>query len=353
MKKEIQISSGTKLKTFIIPHPFGIGHWNFVILLSLVLCHLSFLILAAPAWAARPAFGSADDLAENLQGLRDSVSKLEESNAEFIQANRNLKDKIEQGQLQLQSLSAARPPHPNETKPAPKKTPKQTSEPNAQQARVNDIKARFPKIEEEKYAAQQQLQSRVDRQELVWQQLALAQDPQGIDELKEQNSEAMAAVRQQKTEARSELDEVLRRVKELQKEVSYQSLLSGDPTVSLPKLTQHKEELRQQLSALTLPAVSQTSASAAGDLKKAAFEVNELARRKKELSNLLQILGSQYDKDQKTVKNASQEKKLKDNLTVLQMDNKMYHHQLADLRIEMVNLDKDKARLEKLVPSTK
>jgi hypothetical protein len=65
------------------------------------------------------------------------------------------------------------------------------------------------------------------------------------------------------------------------------------------------------------------------------------------------MLQLQYDKNQKLTKNAAEEKKLQDTIAVLKKDNRLLRQQAADLRFDMVDLDKRKNHLEKIVHSAR
>ena len=293
---------------------------------------------------------ATDDLTESLQVFRESLLKLESSNAELSRYNRDLKEHIEQGTAQLQSLNK------NQDQPKAKadasKMEKKSSVLNAFEIQTDEVNDRRQNIEQEMAMKQLAMQESLRRQQVLWAQLAVAKDG-NLAQLQERNEAAVKEINTEKTELTRRLEEARRRVNDMEAELSYQSALREDPAISLPKLSAQRDRLRQKLAALSSNAPVQKSAADLNVSKKLNFEVNGLAQQRSEKANLLQILESQYDKNEKITKNAAEEKKLQDAITALKKTNMLLLQQSADLKFEMVDLDKRKSYLEKIVSSAR
>jgi chromosome segregation ATPase len=317
-------------------------------------CSVSFF--AGPSLAANRSFvrPSVDDLTESLQVFRESVSKLEDSNAELSEYNGNLKEHIQQAKAGLLSLNKEREQLEKDAKLYASKTEKKSGELDSFDGQMNQIKDRMQSVEQDVSLKQRAIEDRLRRQQVIWEQLAVAKDNQSIDKLNERNTTASAEIVTEKVELTHRLEDARKQLEDLKEQISYESVLREDPAASLPKLTAQRDNLRQKLASLSPgPVSNQKSPVDPNELKRLNFEVNELARHYSDQTNLLQMLESQYDKNQKLTKNAAEEKKLQESINPLKKNNKLLRQQAADLKFEMVDLDKRKAQLEQAVNSAK
>lgn len=317
----------------------------------IIVCGL--LWVAGPSSAARRAgLPSAGDLTERLEGFRDTFSRLEAANSEFLEYNRNLKAHLEQGKSEVQSLKKQHDELEKEAQLYAVKTQKKSAELISFETKKDETKARMQSIEQDIVMKQLVMHERMRRQQAIWEQLAAINNKDGVAQLQEHNTEALAQTLKEKVELSRQLKESQGRLADLEAQVAYQSILRQDPSVSLPKLTAERDHLNQKFSVVSADSVLSPPVDF-NQLKKLNFEVNELAKRRSDQTNLLQMLDSQYDKNEKLTKNSPQEKKLQESIAVFKKDNKLLRQQAADLRFEMVDLDKRKARLERVVKSSK
>jgi chromosome segregation ATPase len=307
------------------------------------------VVLPASAWATRR---STEALSESLQGFEQSIAKLQDANSRLSDYNRDLKAHIQQGKNTLKSLAQENEQLEKDAGLYASKTEKKSGELNTFEIQMNQIKGQLQKIDQDLDAKQQKLNAQLRRQQVIWTQMGLAKDKNAIDQLEERNVEASAAVIKDKMELNEDLRNAEDRIAGLEKEVAYQSLLRQDPQISLPKLASQRDELRQQLASLSSNA-DQAPPIDPNQIKKLKSEISELDKRRTQDTNLLQMLQAQYDKNQRMAKNVAEEKKLQDTIAALKKDNKSLKQQTADLRFEMVDLDKRKAHLENIVKSAR
>jgi chromosome segregation ATPase len=311
------------------------------------------IMTAGPAWAVqRTSFvSSADDLTARLQDFKQSVSRLEQANAEFFEHNGNLKERIRQGKSTLESLKQDHAQLKKNAEAYDSKTHKQSDELRAFETGVAELKSKLGSLEQEINFKQQDASDRLVRQKVVWDQLA-AVKANGVADLAEHNAAEASDLVAQKVGLAQELASRQPRLRQLEAQIAYQSLLSLDPVASLPRLTQERDKLETQLAALS-PSVKEKAPLDKAQIYKLKAEIAQLSKVRSERANLLQMLELQYDRSQKSARSASSEKKLQDSLAALKKDNRALRQQAADMRFEMIDLDKRKTRLEKIVHSSR
>ncbi len=312
-----------------------------------------FMMAAGLAGAAqRTSFvSSADDLTERLQDFRQSVSKLEQANEEFSEYNGSLKEHIQQGKAALESLRQEHTQLEDNAKAYDSKTHKQSDELKTFEAGIAELKGKLQSVEEQINLKQQQAGDQMVRQKIVWDQLGAA-NANGVADLDERNAAEAAELVAQKVGLAQELSSRQPQLRLLEADIAYQSLLTLDPATSLPRLTQERDKLAAQLAALS-PSAKEKAPVDKGQIAKLKTEVAQLSQLRSERANLLQMLEIQYDRGQKSTRSASSEKKLQDSLGALKKDNRALRQQAADMRFEMIDLDKRKTRLEKFVASSR
>jgi chromosome segregation ATPase len=295
---------------------------------------------------------STRDLTERLEGFENTFSDLEAANREFLDYNRKLKAHIEQGQNALASLKKQYETLTQEAKLYASKTEKKSGELSAFEAKQDEIKSRMQTLEQDIAMKQLVIDDRRRRQEVIWEQMAAVNNNEPVAQIEERNTTALAEILNEKGELAEQWRDAQSRLADLEAQIAYEAILREDLAVSLPRLSGERDALEQRLTALAGGSAAQPAVDPK-QLKKLNLEIKELAKRRLDQVNLLQMLETQYDKNQKMTKNSPQEKKLQEGIAALKRDNKLLRQQVVDLRFEMVDMDKRKSHLERVVKSAR
>jgi DNA repair exonuclease SbcCD ATPase subunit len=299
----------------------------------------------APGVAMAPQ--SVDDQAKSLVGFNSSLSNLETANADLSQLNRRLQQRIEQWRTVLQPLVKEHQLLEEQSRSLAANALKKTADVTALENRMTELKARQQTIEKEIMTKQSAIAERLASERVIWSQLSGASAEVGVGQ-RNRPGRNLQDILSKKVLLEGRLKVLKDHLADLQSELKYQALLADDPQVSLPQLTIQRDQLKKELS---LKEANFTVHEE--EIKQLKAEIQELSKTKTDQANLLQILEVQYDKNQKFIKDAGEEKKLQETIVSLRKDGEVLKQQAADLQIEMINLDKSKAELEKTVPPIK
>lgn len=137
-----------------------------------------------------------------------------------------------------------------------------------------------------------------------------------------------------------------KRVEVLERKYKELSFWFGDVAVSLPQLNSVKKQVREQIDGLRKNNVSDQWGRNHLEMRSLEGEIKEIVFQHDLYMDMASALESQYAKGGSSKESRQEEQKLEINLSHLKRKNRALQGQAAELRFEMVNLDKKKTELE-------
>ncbi|GEM_PF-3936938 len=325
-----------------------------VLFLFILLCAVG--AAAVPSWAQRRDYRlrSSDDLVKEFQVLHNSVDRLVQANVEWAEHNRVLQQNIQELQRRRQAAGKDGELLVKDLADWEEKIKSKAAMGRAK-VKEDEIKDRLVNANQEIAMKKEQLKAGQEEQQRVWERLAVA----GTSEGQSQNARNLQEYINEKKKLDRRLKDSIVQKERLEQRLDYLKLLNADSSLSVPKLMAKRDMLKSRRDILSGQSsknprnpVSYRDLSSQERFKKLDFEVKKLAQKHLENSKLLQTIENQYNSDP-SVSHSGDEKKIQESIGKLRNENKLLKAQLANLRFEMVSLDKKKAQLEQEVKPAK
>ncbi|MBL8013486.1 MAG: hypothetical protein JNN05_06510, partial [Candidatus Omnitrophica bacterium] len=138
-----------------------------------------------------------------------------------------------------------------------------------------------------------------------------------------------------------------KRVRELEREWKDLSFWYGDTNESLPQLMAIKKQLHDQILIYQQLHVSDQWSREHVEIDKSEREIKELVFTHDLYKDMLKVLDNQFAGERRSKESVQEERKLQLNLSRLKQENRHLQEKVQELRLQMVNFDKQKARLER------
>lgn len=214
------------------------------------------------------------------------------------------------------------------------------------QNKVDDTKTRLLKMDQEIEMKKIAFAQRHKQQEYILKLLDIVKSGGTVEG-------NIQTVKKTQTELVKHLEEGKRRLEDIEAQWKELSFWYGDASLTTPQLTLTRDGLQEKLTVLKGVGISQNWSSYQAQIQKLNRDINELSKSHSSYAKTLEAIESEYTGKDATAQLRMDEKKLQQTLTRLKKDNKSLQRQAADLRFEMIDLDKKKSSLEAALAKNK
>lgn len=305
---------------------------------------------AGPLWAQNrnSRMRSSEHLAQSFQVLRDTIARLVQANAEWVEHNRLLEQNIQELKSRQQHMAKGAELFTKELADWEGKSKNKNALRGEAKAKEDEMKGQLASLNQEIALRKELLQTKQKQQERLWERLAVMDTEEG----RLQNFKDLQTYTQEEQDLTVSLEQSRTQKKQFEQMLDYWTLLNADPAISVPKLMVKRDALIKERDLLSgqssrnprKPYAYQDIASQER-IKKLDFEVKQLTKKRSESLKLLQTIEDHYNSDSPKSRSGD-EKKIQASIVDLKKDNTILKGQLADLRFAMVSLDKKRAQLE-------
>lgn len=301
-------------------------------------------VLFVIAGLSLPAFsGSSDptvgELSQSLESLVEGANRLVAVNDELTARNNTLKEKSDSSRARNELLIKSNDQLSGELAVYQQKIKNRTEVVEHNQLKVNEAEARLVKMDQNIESKKIALAQRQKQHEYVFKLLAIVNNGGMVD----QN---IQTVRKTQEQLIKKLDEGRRRVEDLEGQWKELSFWYGDAALTLPQLKGTRDHLKEKLAALKGTGVLEDWSDLQAQILKLKKEIKTLSQRHFSYFKTLEVIEKEYLGKDAAAQAGSDERKLEQTLSRLKKDNKTIQRQAADLRFEMIDLDKKKTSLE-------
>lgn len=301
----------------------------------IVVCLFVFL----PQAFAQTQGHSVDQLSHGLQSLVDSSERLATVNDTLTAQNRALQKKLDVLRQKSGDLAASNVRLNDELVLYRNKTGEKAGSLELNQKRAEEFKERLSGMNHEIEMKKIDLSQHQKQQEYVLKLLNIVNGGGTV----EQNIESISKTQNHLARQLQESD---RRIGDLESQWKELSFWYGDSSQTLPQLAATRDQLKDKLAVLNASGVSENWSAYQKKIWELEKETKELDKSHSIYQRTLEVIENNYVGKNSTVQLRSDEKKLQQTLNRLKKDNKFLQKQGADLRMDMINLDKKRSILE-------
>lgn len=298
--------------------------------------------VSCSAWAALGEFKqkSVDEFSQGFQGMVDSTSRLETQNIQQKTLNDDLKQKFDLLQKNMNQTLLNNDQLEKELAGLTDQTKSKSDQIQQVDDHVKKFQEDIKKIEQEIALSKIAFAERQKQQNYLIQILTLARE-QGTVHLD------MKSVLENQEVLKQRVNYGNKRADDLQREWKELSFWYGDKNESLPELSAIKKQLLEKILEYQKLNVSDQWAQNHLEIKKNEQEIKELVFRHDLYRDMLKVLDNQFTGAARSKEAVHEERKLQNNLGRLKKENKQLQERVQNLRHQMVNLDKEKAKIER------
>ncbi len=311
-----------------------------------VICGLFVMTGLSSSLCAGSSERSIGELSQSLQSLVDSSNHLVAANDELTGRNNALKQKVDSLRARNNVLSKSIEQLTGELAVYQQKTKNRTGIVEENQSKIHEAEARLLKMDQDIELKKIALAQRQKQQEYVFKLLAMVNSGATVEG-------NIQTVRKTQEQLVKQMEEGRRRVEDLQGQWKELSFWYGDASMTVPQLTGTRDQLKEKLAALNETGVSEDWSDRQAQIQKLNKEIKALAKSHLSYSKTLEVIESEYVGKDATAQARSDERKLQQTLNRLKKDNKTLQRQAADLKFDMIDLDKKKASLEATLAKNK
>jgi chromosome segregation ATPase len=135
----------------------------------------------------------------------------------------------------------------------------------------------------------------------------------------------------------------------LEKEWKRLSFWYGDTKFSIAELSGIRERLKNQIGELKKENITENWAKNHYQVQKLDMEIKSLIQQRNSLIGALELIENKYVGGERKSQTLEEEDKLQKNLVKLKRENKGIQRKVNELRLKMIELDKKKSYLEKMI----
>ena len=296
-------------------------------------------ILAAP-WDVKTK--SVDEFSSGLQALVDSSVQLEATNNEAAGINADLKQRIEELNTQINSAALNNTDFEKQLDGYKDKNKDNELKLHELEDAQAKNKERLDDLDKEIAFTKIRVSERKKQQGYLLELITIAQKNGKVD-----LDHSVIIENQEKL--KRQVKDSLSRMIAFEKEYKVLSFWYGDAAVSMPELTKIKDEIVMEIDSYKKENVSEKWAKNRNQLQTLEKDIAASIQERNTHSVALEAIENKYVTKSGSSKKLPEEQKLQANLVQLKGENKKLQKKVTDLRAVMVNLDKNKAKLEKML----
>lgn len=289
-----------------------------------------------------PTEHSIDELSQGLQSLVDSSNQLVQNNDALIVRNQNLKKKVDFLERTSRTLGENNAQLEKDLAGYEERNKDKHEIVKQNQVDVQAAKDQMVNIGQQMAMKKIAFAQRQKQQKYIFELLTIANNGGSIVQDIETVKDTQAKLAKQVTDGQNRLRDLEGEWKEL-------SFWYGDISISLPKLKATRDQLKMHLADLNKTGISERWSRDQNQIQRLEGEIKGLAKQRASYLEALKAIENKYVGNSISSQSQADEQKLEANLKKLKKDNKILQKQTADLRLEMVGLDKKKSRLEDIL----
>ena len=300
-------------------------------------------IFAAPL---DPTEHSVEELSQGLQSLVDSSNQLVQNNDDLTVRNQNLKRRVDFLDRTSRALGENNAQLEKDLAGYEEKNKNKHGIIEQNQVNAQNAKDQMVSIDQQVAMKEIALAERQKQQKYIFELLTIANNGGSIDQ-------DIQMVKATQTKLARQVNDGQNRLQDLENEWKELSFWYGDVSISVPKLKTIQDQLKVQLDDLKKTGISERWSRDQNQIQKLDREIKGLVKQRLSYLGALKAIENKYIGSAVSTQSQADEQKLQANLKQLKKDNKALQKQAADLRLEMVSLDKKKAGLENILSLNK